>query len=498
MQRTRLASAAARSAASGTEFVDGLARQGAPLRETQVGRLAGRATARETRRAGDEAQVLGPVVAARRGPVVAARLGRFSALLPTRKPVWFCMAGGIVFGGATSTTAAGRGSSVRRRVGTAPPAGSGPSGVHPPPIELTIRKLGLPFPKSGRPFEGAESGGAVVMIHNAAAASAAVLLLVAHSGLRAEPVEDFYRGKTVHALVGVSAGGEYDIQLRLVARHIGKYLPGRPNVVAENMLGATGMVMANHLYRVAPKDGTTIGLIQNGLPTAQAVGLPGVQFDSARYNWLGSLAPTVETIAVWKSTGVTTLDGARNTEITAGAIGASGITLTFPRLLNDLLHTQFKVVTGYPGAGAVNLAMERGEVAARNTSWTSWKAAKPDWIAAKDISILVYSGPTPADLKGVPRLEDLVAGEDREVVDIVTAGSRLGHPFATAPGVPAERVDALRLAFREMSDDAEFRKEAAASQIDIDLILPAELQAGVAAALNASDAAKQRARKYFD
>ena len=108
------------------------------------------------------------------------------------------------------------------------------------------------------------------------------------------------------------------------------------------------------------------------------------------------------------------IEGAKQTELTAGAVGASGITLTFPRMLNDLLQTKFKVVTGYPGAGAVNLAMERGEVAARNTSWTSWKASKPEWIAAKDIFILVYSGRPQADLPGVPRLDDLVKGEDRE------------------------------------------------------------------------------------
>lgn len=338
------------------------------------------------------------------------------------------------------------------------------------------------------------------MIQKVTSAHAGALLafVILNSALRAEPVEDFYRGKTIHALVGVSAGGEYDIQLRLVARHIGKYLPGRPNVVAENMLGATGMVMANHLYRIAPKDGTYIGLIQNGLPTAQAVGLPGVQFDAAKYNWIGSLAPTVETMAVWKTAGVTTIDGAKKIELTAGAIGASGITLTFPRMLNDLLHTRFKIVMGYPGAGAVNLAMERGEVSARNTSWTSWKASKPDWIAGKEIHILVYSGPTPADLKGVPRLEELVGGEDHEVVQIVTAGSRLGHPFATSPGVPIERIDALREAFRGMSEDADFKKEASAAQIDIELIGPTELQAGVEAALNASDGAKQRARKYFE
>jgi tripartite-type tricarboxylate transporter receptor subunit TctC len=329
-------------------------------------------------------------------------------------------------------------------------------------------------------------------------AGALLVLIGLQTPLRAESVEDFYRGKSIRALVGVGAGGEYDFQLRLVARHIGKYIPGRPNVIAENMVGATGMVMANYLYRVAPKDGTYIGLIQNGLPTAQAVGLPGVQFDASQYNWIGSIAPTVETMGVWKTAGVTTIEEARKSEIAAGAIGGSGITLTFPRMLNDLLDTKFKMVLGYPGSGALNTAIERGEVSARNNSWSSWKASNLNWIVNKDIRVLIYSGPKQADLNGVPRLDDLVSGEDRQVVQVVTAGSSLGHPFATSPGVPVERVNALRQAFTDMLEDADFKKEAAAAQIEVNFVSPAELEKAVEAALHASDTAKRRARKYFE
>ena len=314
----------------------------------------------------------------------------------------------------------------------------------------------------------------------------------------ADAVETFYKGKTLYALVGVSAGGEYDFQLRLVARYLGKYIPGHPNVVAQNMVGATGMVMANYLYRVAPKDGTYIGLIQNGLPTSQAVGMEGVQFDASKFSWIGSVAPSVETMATWKTTGVKTIEDARKTEVIAGCVGSSGITLTFPMMLNDLVGTKFRMVMGYTGSGPLNLAMERGEVSARNTSWTSWKAAKPEWLANGDINILVYSGPKPADLNGVPEVMDLVTNpEDREVVDIVTAGNRLGHPFATSPGAPQDRVDALRKAFADMLEDADFRKEAAAAKLDIDLVNAASLEKAVMGALNASDKAKARARKYF-
>ena len=330
---------------------------------------------------------------------------------------------------------------------------------------------------------------------------AAMLVAAPCAGLaqaHADPVADFYKGKTINALVGVSAGGEYDLKLRLVARHIGKYIPGKPTVIPQNMTGATGMVMANFLYNVAPQDGTYIGVIQNGLPTSQAVGVDGVKFDATRFQWIGSIAPTTETMVTWKTTGVTTIEEARRTEVIVGAVGSSGITLSFPVMLNDLVGTRFRMVLGYTGSGALDLAMERGEVSGRAGSWSSMKASKPNWIANKDLNVIVHSGPKPKDLPGVPSAEDFVQGaEDRQVMDVVTVGDTLGHPFAAAPGVPAERVAALRKAFVEMLDDPDFRKEAAANNLEIDPVSAEALSGAVNRALAASAASKQRARKYF-
>jgi tripartite-type tricarboxylate transporter receptor subunit TctC len=328
---------------------------------------------------------------------------------------------------------------------------------------------------------------------------AALMLLAASSfGARADSVADFYRGKTINALVGVSPGGEYDFQLRLVARHLGKHIPGHPNIVAQNMTGATGMIMANYLYRVAPQDGTYIGLIQNGLPTSQAVGMTGVQFDAPKFNWLGSVAPTAETLTTWKTAPAKTIEDAKKIETIIGSVGSSGITLSFPMMLNDLLGTKFKMVMGYTGSGALDLAMQRGEVQGRANSWTSLKAAKPDWIANKEVNILVHSGPKSSDLKEVPALNDLVTdATDKQVVDIVTAGDSLGHPFATSPGVPPERVAALRQAFADMLKDPDFLKDAAAVRKEIDPVSVDEIEAAIARAFNATPAAKERARKYF-
>jgi tripartite-type tricarboxylate transporter receptor subunit TctC len=203
-------------------------------------------------------------------------------------------------------------------------------------------------------------------------------------------------------------------------------------------------------------------------------------------------------MAVWKTTGVTSIEQARQTEIIAGCVGSSGITLTFPVMLNDLVGTKFKMVMGYTGSGPLNLAIERGEVSARNNSWSSWKASKPEWVTNKDINVLVYSGPKPADLNGVPSLEELIKNpEDREVVDIVTAGNALGHPFAMPPGVPPERVAAIRKAFADMLKDPAFRKDAEAAKTEIEPVSAETLEKAVLAAINASDKAKARARKYF-
>ena len=329
----------------------------------------------------------------------------------------------------------------------------------------------------------------------AASLVAPAALVPAH----ADPIEDFYKGKNMNFLVGVSAGGGYDIDLRLVARHIVKYIPGRPTPVPQNMVGATGLVMANFVYRVAPRDGLTVALIQNGLPTYQFVGKEGVQFDARQWQWIGSLAPTVETMLTWKASGVITVDDAKKREVVAGSNGASGITYMYPMLMNEMLGTKFRLVTGYPGSGALNLAIERGEVEGRNNSWSSVKSSKPDWLRDDKVSILVYSGPRQDDLPGVPNLDDLITNtEDRLVTRVVTAGNRLGRPFAFAPDVPADRVNAVRTAFVKMLDDPEFKKEAAAVQVDVQFIDHTRLKAVIDELFAVPDHLKERARKYFN
>jgi tripartite-type tricarboxylate transporter receptor subunit TctC len=314
----------------------------------------------------------------------------------------------------------------------------------------------------------------------------------------ADPIADFYKGKTVTVLIGVGVGGEYDLHARMVARHLGKHIPGNPTIVPQNMTGAGGILMANYLYEVAARDGTFIGMLGNNFPAQQAVGTRGIKFDTSKFGWIGSISPTVETMTTWKTTGVRTLEDARQTEVVAGASGRGAITYTFPAMLNELVGTRFKIVTGYQGGNAINLAMERGEVGARNNTWSSWKVTKRHWLDNKDIHVLVQAGPKAPDLDA-PTIEEVLKNEnDRKVATLIVSGTRLGRPLAAPPSVPAERLQALRNAFLAVMKDPEFRKEADAARIEIDPVRGEEMQRVVEQVLATPAAEKERAKQLIE
>jgi tripartite-type tricarboxylate transporter receptor subunit TctC len=313
-----------------------------------------------------------------------------------------------------------------------------------------------------------------------------------------DPAADFYRGKTITILIGVGAGGEYDLQARLVAKYLGRYIPGNPTLVAQNMTGASGLKMINYLATVAPHDGTYMGMVQNGLPALQAVGLDGVQFDAAQFNWLGAMAPVVETIAVWHAAGVTTVEGARQKEIVTGATARGSITYTFPAMMNELFGTKFKLVTGYTGGNEVNLAMERGEIEARDNTWSSWKATRPDWLREHKIAIIAQSSPRAPDLDAPPVNDLAVNDEQRRIVDLVFSGCALGRPLAITPGVPADRVAVLRAAFDQAVKDPEFLADAKAANFDVDPIHGVDMQKTIGRILDVPPALAAKAKHLLD
>ena len=326
------------------------------------------------------------------------------------------------------------------------------------------------------------------------------LLFAAAAGApaQAQSVADFYRGKTINMMIGVGVGGEYDLQARLVARHIGKHIPGNPNVVPQNMVGAGGINMANNLYNTAPRDGTTIGMMGNNFPASQAVGAKNVKFDAGKMQWLGTIAPVVETMAVWHTAGVKSVDDLRKQETIAGASGRGAITYFYPMMMNAFLDTKFKIVTGYPGGNQINLAMERGEVQARNNTWSSWKATRPQWIRDKLIYVVAQAGPRASDLDA-PSVEELArTPEDRATIELIVSGTQLGRPFATTPDIPADRLAALRDAFRATMKDPEFLKDAAQMNFEVDPVYGEAMQKIVEKILSTPKQSAERAKEFLE
>ncbi len=285
----------------------------------------------------------------------------------------------------------------------------------------------------------------------------------------AEPAAEFYRGKTIGLIVGNPVGNDYDYRGRLIARHIGRYIPGNPTVVPRNMPGAGGLVAANWMAKLAPQDGTTLFMIAQPHAPGQAMALPNIQFDVRAFHWIGNTIDTPNVVNAWHTSGVRTIEDAMQRELVLG--GTTGTnSVIYPAVLNALVGTRFKVVTGYPGGGELNLAMERGEIQGRGSnSWAAWKSTKQQWLAEKKIVILVQIALKRApDLPDVPLLLELAKNDfDRKVLTFLSADTAISRAVVTTPNVPSERVAVLRRAFDATMKDAAFLAEAAEARMDM-------------------------------
>ncbi len=286
---------------------------------------------------------------------------------------------------------------------------------------------------------------------------------------QAQSVADFYRGKTINLIIGTSAGNDYDYRARLVARFMGKYIPGEPLIVPRNMPGGGGIQAANYVSNMAPRDGTVMHMIMQNMMAAQAVQMPGIEFDTRKLIWIGNTTSAPNVINSWHTSGITSIEQVRTQELVVGApMGTAGA--LYPALLNAVAGMKFRLVMGYPGGNEVNLAMERGEVSGRGSnSWASWKSTKPEWLRDKKINILVQVGlKRHPDLPDVPLLLELASKpEDRKLLEFFSADTDLSRSLVTTPNVPAERVAVLRAAFDAVMKDPEFLAEAARAGMDI-------------------------------
>jgi tripartite-type tricarboxylate transporter receptor subunit TctC len=289
----------------------------------------------------------------------------------------------------------------------------------------------------------------------------ACLALGAHAA-SAQSVADFYKGKTVQIVVGFGVGGGYDLYARALSRYLGKHVPGNPNVVVQNMEGAGSVRAANYVYIGSPQDGTVIAAVNQNMPMYQLLGGAGAKFEAAGMQWLGSMTNSNGLLYTWHTSGIKTLEDAKKKEVPMGAVGAASDSVIFPNLINEMIGTKFKPITGYAGSSQIHLAMERGEVMGRGgNSWASVQTANMSWVKENKINILIQVGlEKEPDLPNVPLLLDLVKDEERKsVIRVVSLPTALGYGHWVAPGVPKDRVAALRKAYAAVMKDPEFLAE---------------------------------------
>jgi tripartite-type tricarboxylate transporter receptor subunit TctC len=326
------------------------------------------------------------------------------------------------------------------------------------------------------------------------------VIIAASVPAAAQSVADFYKGKTIQMIVGVSAGGDYDLRARLLARHLSKHIPGNPKIVPQNMLGAGGLVAANWMANVAPKDGTALLAISSNLPVGQAVGLDGVKYDVRKFSYIGNTTDSPNVINSWHTTGVTKIEQVMEKELVVGATGRSSGSYYYPAALNAFAGTKFKIVFGYRGGADVNIAMERGEVGGRGSNlWASWVSTRPQWLAEKKIHMLVQIALTRhPDLKDVPLMQELVKSElHKQVMTFISADTAIARSIVTTPDVPADRVAALRAAFDAAMKDPALLKEAAQAQQDISPTTGAAAQEVANSLANASPDVVAEAKKIL-
>ena len=287
----------------------------------------------------------------------------------------------------------------------------------------------------------------------------------------AQTVAEFYHANPITLQVGTTPGGGYDTYARLFARYFGRYMPGNPVVIPQNVPGAGSLKLANDLYNVAPHDGSVIGAIGKEQVTAPLFGVTGVRFDALKVNWLGTLDRATSVCVSWHSSRFQSLAQARDTEMAFGGTGPVSVTVVLPTALREVLGYKIKVITGYPGGNEVSLALERGEIDGRcGWSYASLMSTHPDWKNQGELRFLAAASRAriPA-LPDVPSVLELASTEpQRQILSVILSGEAMARPFLAPPGVPPDRLAALRTAFYATATDKEFVANAQKIGLDID------------------------------
>jgi tripartite-type tricarboxylate transporter receptor subunit TctC len=291
-------------------------------------------------------------------------------------------------------------------------------------------------------------------------------LLTAPAG--AQSVASFYKGNTVTLLMGTGPGGSYDLYGRTIAQHMARHIPGNPTIIVEHLPGHGGANAGNQIFTTAAQDGSKI-LLSHALPLIEKLeGGSGIRFQSGKFQWLGAYDAIAQMLTLWHTAPAKTLADLKTADMVIGAFNKNHLTYQWAMLTKDVLGAKYKIVAGYPGGNELNLAMERGEIAGWTASWENIVGTRPEWLAEKKVRILVqYTLERLPDLKDVPTLIDLTPADKKDIVEFFASGTPISRAMAVGPGVPKDRVAALRKAFDETMKDPAFLADAAKRKLSI-------------------------------
>src|SRR3984893_18393969 len=287
--------------------------------------------------------------------------------------------------------------------------------------------------------------------------------------VNAQTVEEFYKGRTLSLVIPNAPGGSFDLYARLVASNIGRFIPGHPSIVPQNMPGAGGMQAANYLTGIAPKDGTVMSVLVPNITLAQVLGVQAIAYDTRKLNWIGRIVATTATLFTWQTSATKTLADLKTRDTLIASTGPLSQAEINSTMLNGVVGTKFKLIRDYKGSGEAALAVERGEADGTLMPWEFLKSAHADWIRDGKISIVAryVRRPIPMrpDVRSVYELAE--TEEQRSVLNLFLGSDEMGHPIAMPPDVPRDRIEAVRAALNTMVDDPEFVADAARRKLDL-------------------------------
>ena len=328
--------------------------------------------------------------------------------------------------------------------------------------------------------------------------SACLLSAASAASAAADPVEDFYKGRSITLTIGTDAGGGYDQYARTLARNMGRFIPGNPTIIPKNMPGADGIQAANRIYSIAPRDGSEIGSFHRDIPILPLLGAMKIPFDGHELSWIGSMNKETAVCMAWHTTGIKRFEDTFTKQLIVGNTAAGAALDSFEPPLMNLFGAKFKVISGYVGGQNVDLAMEKGEIEGRcGVSWSSLVARNASWFQEKKVNFFVQLGlEKHPDLPDVPMIQDYAKTQaDRDALNLLLIPGLIGRPFLAPPRIPAERLAALRSAFNATLKDEAFLADAKKQRMEVQLVTGEEVAKVIDSAYASPPAVIQRAKE---